>query len=789
MTRDTPRPAAGATDAERWTIRARGFDEAAVARDGSNQLVGNGYLGVRGTLEPWRAERFPAVTVSDTYDMADGRWRELCTAPNGLYGEARLEDGTELLGDTDPQRSWRELDLRTGTFRHGTTAKGDGGPSVATERFASYADLHLVAWRLRIEAREACSVALTLGIDGRVWSLNGDHFARSEPVREEGDPHATGPHATGPRLGWSCTTVERGVELEVREAVRVEGGRVHGTDVALDDGRLVRRFVVDVPANGTATILRAFAVASSNDVDPATDVAGDPAGAAAASVERALASGWDALAAENARDWDRFWELSDVEIEGDDDAQRALRFAIYHNRIATPEHSDRLPIGARGLSCQAYQGAAFWDQEAYNLDVFLHTRPEVARRILSYRWRTLPGARRKAERLGYRGAFYAWISGDDGEELCPDWFFREVVTGRPIRNHFNDWQMHVSPDVAVAVRDYLDATGDETFLIERGAEILFEVARFLASFVVWIPHRQRWEIRRVLGPDEYHENVDDNAFTNEQSRSALAFALEAHVRLQDIAPEALSELRARIDLRDEELAAWRDVADRLHLPGPDAETGLIEQFRGYFELEDVTPAELEARLIDPAEYWGWPIGVAVHTQVIKQADVLQLLVRRPDLPARVVAANYDYYEPRTQHGSSLSPSVHAVVAARLGRTDDALRYFRKSALVDLGGDYKAVSGGTFIGGIHTAACAGTWQAAVRGFGGLRSDEERLGLDPRLPAGWSRLAFSVVRQGGRLHVEVRPGAVAVHADAANDVGVPVRVGEARFELAPGERRVV
>ncbi|MDZ7708417.1 MAG: hypothetical protein U5J97_11110 [Trueperaceae bacterium] len=338
------------------------------------------------------------------------------------------------------------------------------------------------------------------------------------------------------------------------------------------------------PANGTATVLRAFAVASSNDVDPATDVADDPAAAAVTSVERALASGWDALAARNADDWERFWQLSDVRIDGDDDAQRALRFAIYHNRIATPEHSDRLPIGARGLSCQAYQGAAFWDQEAYNLDVFLHTRPEVARRILSYRWRTLPGARRKAERLGYHGAFYAWISGDDGEELCPDWFFREVVTGRPIRNHFNDWQMHVSPDVAVAVRDYLDATGDESFLIERGAEIVFEVARFLASFVVWIPHRRRWEIRRVLGPDEYHENVDDNAFTNEQSRSALVFALETYARLRKVAPDALADLRARIELRDEELAAWRDVADRLHLPGPDARTGLIEQFRGYFDL-------------------------------------------------------------------------------------------------------------------------------------------------------------------------------------------------------------
>ena len=770
-----PTPAPSGTP-EGWSIDATGFAEEAVARDGSNYLVGNGYLGVRGTLEPWRADRFAAITVSDTYDMADGRWRELCTVPNGLWAELRTTDGVELLGERDPLRMRRELDLRDGRFRR--TVDGHGCVRLSVERFASYRDRHLVLTRMHVRATSSVRLELRAGIDDEVWSLHGDHFSEAF-ARDDG--------AGG--LGASCVTGERGTRVEVRTGLRIDGAAPGPLPVRQAAGVRFVELPLELADGQEVEIVRAFAVATSNDRDEAVDVAGDPAAAAEASVARALERGWQAEAADQRSDWRAFWDVSDVEIDGDVASQRAMRFALYQNRIATPEHSDRLPIGARGLSCQAYQGAAFWDQETYNLDVFLHTRPEVARNLLVYRWRTLDGARRKARRYGYRGAYYAWISGDDGEELCPDWFFREVVTGRPIRNHFNDQQIHISPDVAVTVARYVEVTGDERFLLDHGAEILFEVARFLASYAVWVPHRRRYEIRRVLGPDEYHEFVDDNAFTNHQARRAVAYALEVHDDMQASAPERLKELRDRLAVDDDEVAAWRDLAKRLYRPEPDPATGRIEQFRGYFELEDTTPEVLRGRLIDPGEYWGWPIGVAVHTQVIKQADVLQLLIQDPNGSAAVLEANYDYYEPRTQHGSSLSPSVHAVAAARLGRVEDAMRYFVRSANVDLGGDYKAVSGGTFIGGVHTAACAGTWQAAVYGFGGLRVLRDRLAADPVLPDGWSRLAFSAVRHGQRVRIEAYGDRLTATADAGNETAMPLRLWGQDVRLAPGESATV
>lgn len=767
------------TQAPTWLVDAKGFDENLIARDGSNFLIGNGYLGVRGALESWRADRYPAITVSDTYDNADGRWQELCTVPNGLYAELRNAEGQELLGTTDTALLARSLDLETGTVRH-TYTLDNGAFKIETERFASYDDLHLVAWRMKVTARDDVTLELRIGIDARCWSLNGNHFRTLEPVIEApADPLSM--------LGFHAVTTERGTQVEVRE-----GARVHldgdatlqplESEPILDDERLLRVLQLTLAAGSTIVIERAFSVATSNDRDPATDVHGLPAAAAVASVEKALEQGWTALSERQYRSWRDYWNLADVEIEGDDEAQRALRFSIYQNRIATPAHSDRLPVGARGLSCQAYQGAAFWDQETYNLDVFLHTQPHVARNFLRYRWHTLQGARNKARRLGYEGAYYAWISGDDGEELCPDWFFREVITGREIRNHFNDQQIHVSPDIAVTIREYLDATGDTQFLEEGGAEILFEVARFLASRVVWIEHRQRYEIHRVLGPDEYHEFVDDNAFTNHQARAALDVALEAR---EILPPTVLESLDATLGIDASTVSRWRDVARRLFLPQPDPETRVIEQFRDYFTLEDVRPQDLKERLLDPGEYWGWPIGVAVHTQVLKQADVLQLLIQDADTDRDVLEANYAYYEPRTQHGSSLSPSVHAIAAARLGRREDAYRYFMKSALVDLAGDFKAVSGGTFIGGIHTAACAGTWQAAVYGFGGLSVTPEGLVVRPLLPDGWKRLAFRAMHHGQRAAFSVTLDHVTVTADAGNDERIHVQLLGQHLELAAGD----
>jgi len=524
-------------------------------------------------------------------------------------------------------------------------------------------------------------------------------------------------------------------------------------------------------------------VHSGNDVD-------DPASASLALARQAAEDGYEILLARHALAWEARWDRVDVRIEGDPVAQAVLRYNLYHNIIATPMHTDHLPVGARGLSCQAYQGAAFWDQEVFNLPMWAHTFPEVARNLLVYRHRTLEGARRKAARLGYQGAFYAWISGDTGDELCPDFFFKDVLTGRPIRNHFNDWQMHISPDIAVTIDGFIRATGDETFVLERGAEIVFEVARFLTTFVHFRPADGRYHLLRLLGPDEYHENVDDNVFTLEQTRVALAEACKLYDILGSDYPDGFARLVRDLDLAPQERDLWQDIHDRLVVVEPDPATGVLEQFDGYLDLEDIAPADLRERLQHPDEYWGWPNGIAVHTQVTKQPDVVQLFVTQPELYDEVtVEANYDYYLPRTQHGSSLSRPMYALVAARLGRVEEAQELFRRSATVDLLADSHPAPGGTFIGGIHVAACGAAWQVVVLGFGGVHIRDGYLEINPRLPEGWERLSFGVAFRGCWIEVSASDHEVVLTTPEDTPRPVVVEVHGNRTEVEPGRTHTV
>ncbi len=766
-----------------WDIREPRFDADQIITNGSNYLTGNGYLGYRGTFPEWKKDRYVACTVTDTWDNADGKWSELCTVPNALFLSVS-ETGHELepLGvDGEIDDYTRELDFRYGIQRRGVTAgtATDARVRLEDERYASYANLHLVPARMTVRPDRDVELVVRSGIDAEVWSLNGDHFARHEPA------------VVDSMLQVRSTTGERGRTIVVTHAARLSGGEVSESAIPVREGDSIYRDYAVLLAGGEeleiVTLMSVFTSADTGDgVGPP---APDPAAESLAAARAFLATGYDAALAEHRAEWDSIWAESEVEIDGDELAAMLLRYNMYQNFIATPAHTDHLPIGARGLSCQAYQGAAFWDQEIFNLPVYLYSRPEVARNILTYRYRTLDGARRKAAALGYRGAFYAWISADTGEEICPSFFFKDVLSGRPIHNHFNDWQIHVSPDIAYTVWKYYQATDDYEFLERYGAEIVFEVTRFLASRVHYRPQTDRYEFIRLLGPDEYHENVDNNFFTAYQARYVVRRALSLLELLGRCSPRELEALREKIALSDDEIELWTTMAEKISVNEPDSESRLIEQFDGFFELEDVSPSELATRLQDKGEYWGWPNGIAVETQVSKQADVTQLFALHPHAYSReVMRANYDYYEPRTQHGSSLSYSVYAMVAAWIRDLDEAHRYFIRSCSVDLMNTGKAISGGTFIGGIHTAACGAAWQICVSGFAGVTVNDEGLSIEPRLPAGWGRLAFGFVYHGRRIRVICTHDAVEVIAEAGNLSPIALRVGETSVVVEPGTSEV-
>jgi len=457
-----------------------------------------------------------------------------------------------------------------------------------------------------------------------------------------------------------------------------------------------------------------------------------PRALAEGQVAAAQARGMSDLIARHCEAWSARWEASDVRVEGDPEAQRALRFAAYHLLSAADPSDDRVSIGARALTGVAYSGHVFWDTEIYMLPFFALTWPEAARALLMYRHRTLPAARTKAARYGARGAFYAWESADTGEDVTPASVMGPA--GVPIPIKVAQQEQHISADVAFGVWNYWRITGDDAFLLEAGAEIIIETARFWASRAEPGNDGKR-HIRDVIGPDEYHENVDDDAYTNGMARWNLRTAAAAVHDLATRWPEPWAELRAQLGLNDAEVDEWSAAARDLYI-GLDPKTGLIEQFRGYFALKDLPISSFVSRTV--------PVDVllsldrVMRLPIIKQPDVLMLIYLLWDeFAPEVREANFRYYEPRCAHGSSLSPCIHALLAARLGDMTLAEKYFRQASQIDLSDNMGNATGGVHIGGL-----GGLWQAAVFGFAGLRLSEDGPQLDPKLPPAWRELSFRI-----------------------------------------------
>lgn len=343
------------------------------------------------------------------------------------------------------------------------------------------------------------------------------------------------------------------------------------------------------------------------------------------------------------------------------------------------------------------------------------------------------GTLEKAKSYGYAGAFYAWESVEGGKDACTDYNVTDVFTGRPMRTFFRDTQIHISAAVVYGLQKYTAYTGDDSLLRSGGAQVLLECARFYMSLMSKRILSSTYDLLDVMGPDEYHEHVNNNAYTNEMARMTLRYAVEV----------------CRLYLPDttvQELDAFLDAAEHLKHQAPNPKTGVIEQFNGYFKLEDVPVPQVRSRLLDPREYWGGAYGVASQTQVIKQADVMALLYMLGQYPASVIAANYDYYEPRTEHGSSLSACMYSLCACAINRPDVAYPLFLKSAEADIQGGGKQWAGLVYMDGTHPAAAGGAYMALLYGFLGLHFEVGQPVLSPRLPKGWKRVKLHLHWQG-------------------------------------------
>jgi kojibiose phosphorylase len=727
-----------------WQITVKGF---APTREHSVETLltlANGYAGTRASLEEghpaYRSSTFLAGVFDPILKFPEPP-AELNKAPRLIRGPDWINLGIEIDDEPvvlEPERLLaheRILDLYQSVLvRHWWQRLRSGHIlRLITLRCLSLADRHLFLQRVLISLQNRSGRIRLAGI------LNGYTDKALLPF-----PQASAIHShIQVAMAQSCTLSEEGSALPI----------AHGCEQQA-------RWAADqwewqADAEHIYVFERVVAGFTSREV-------ADPLIEAACHASRAHRAGLTNMLAEHQQHWAKRWRTAGIEIIGELAAQQAIRFASHHLLGAANPEDERVSIGSHALSGKAYRGHAFWDTEIYMLPFFIFTWPTAARTLLMYRYHTLEAARAKAARLGYRGALYAWESATSGHEVAS----RTVhgSSGEIIPIYTGERAHHISAAIAYAICQYWQATGDQRFFLDAGAEIVLETARFWASRAQ-AESDGRYHIRHTMGPDEYHECVDDSAYVNAMAIFNLEFGIKSAFWLKQGHSSIWQSLSERLNFKDEELEDWHAVAAGLvnsYCP----ETQQIEAFAGYFRLKD-------PHLLDLRE-------AKVHTQIIKQAVVLLCYLLQDRFDSNVIERNFDYYEPRCDHASSLSPSIHALVAARLGKLNLAQHYFYQAADIDL-----ADKMGNTALGLHTANCGGLWQAVIFGAAGMQVTDDGLTFDPHLLPSWESLIFTVQWRGHRLEVAIHREPARAEFSLAQDAEpMTIRVGQSsRHSLAP------
>ena len=446
-------------------------------------------------------------------------------------------------------------------------------------------------------------------------------------------------------------------------------------------------------------------------------------------------NGYEALKAEHSARWQEKWQESDIVIEGDLAAQQAIRFNIFQLYQTYTGDDPRLNIGPKGFTGEKYGGVTYWDTEAYCLPFYLRTAPpEVARNLLRYRYNHLPKAIENARKLGFTNgaALYPMVT-INGEECHNEWeiTFEEI---------------HRNGAIAYAIYNYIRYTGDTSVIKEFALEVLIAIARFWAQRVNWSEARQAYVILGVTGPNEYENNVNNNWYTNYIARWCLDYTREQIAWLHNEDTKALRKIFSKTNFDAEELNNWQKIASQLYLP-VDKEKGIFIQQDGFFDKEIKPVSTLPASERPIVQHWSW--DRILRSCYIKQADVLQGLYLFEDhFDTATIERNFAFYEPLTVHESSLSASVHCVLANRIGATDKAYEMYLRTARLDLD-DYNEDT----RDGLHITSMGGTWMAIVEGFAGLRVQDDQLMLTPNLPASWQSFTFSILFRGSLLHIRI------------------------------------
>lgn len=701
-----------------WKIMEEGFhpDHSRVSE--SLFSLGNEHQGVRGFFdEGFSGESLTGVYLNGIYEERSaaepvsykGISNRLCFMVNTVnWLHTRIEMDGEIL---DLAKSWfsgfrRELDFHSGELRREFVWEMKSGKKLRLifSRLLSMDIKELACQRISLTPLNFSGKAtLTLGLD---FSVPHSMFGKSFWSTPRKDVKAND-------FGILGISENIGHRLFAGFKIHAQGKQT----VIESESFIGVSLEVDLAEDRESTISKAVIVHSDRNPQQALE----DAWKAGMSQLQAVTKTYEEVYKDNLGYWGKFWANSDITIDGDEDTQQGIRFCIFQMQQTYRGIIDGTNIGAKGLTGEAYNGNAFWDTETYCLPFYLFNNPSAARSLIDFRYRTLPQALERAKDLDCNGACYP-IATIDGTESCTLWQHASL-------------QFQPTTAVAYAIEHYVNVTGDRKFLKTEGVEMLIQICRFLASRGQW-SQTGRFGYYAVMGPDEFQMMVNNNTYTNYMAKRTFEFALQVLTGM-DLKKWGTSSA---------ELDEWRSMTEKMFIPY-DKKTLLYEQHEGFFNLPhidvDAIPVE------DFPLYHHWSYDRIYRNDMIKQPDVLMFMfLYNGSFSMDEKQANYDYYEPRCIHESSLSPSVHSILAAELGKHEEAFDFFRFAARIDLDNYNRNTAEG-----IHTTSIAAAWMNIVYGFGGMRSDGEVLSFKPSIPAHWSRYGFQVFYRGSMIRLEV------------------------------------
>ena len=740
---------------DEWLILQDEYDAAENLNYESLFCLTNGYLGTRGSYEEGTVKSLPCTFVNGVFDKSETFMRELANLPNWLG--IRLYVEKELIGieNCSILEFSRVLDMKHAMLVKRFLLEDKKGRQTLVEgiRFVSRANVHRMAVKLYvtpinydgiIEVENIVDGSVINFADAPRFKVKHTYLVANERLTENG-------------VYIECATRDNHLHVGTGAFLDAErnGKSVIKTRQFYAFGEQTIEFQdFDAEQGVTTEITKYASIYTERDL-PKYELHSAVKNEIDAFVER----GFEQELAEHFKVYEEMWKEADIQIQGDFDLDRAVRFNIFHLMSTGNEHDDRVNVGAKLLHGEEYGGHAFWDTELFMLPFFAYVFPKTAKNLESYRYRLLDAARANAAKNGYKGAQYPWESADDGTEQCPDWTIEP--DGTCYRCYVADYEHHVTAAVAYGIYDYVKITKDTSFLLKKGAEILMETARFWASRCEYITEKDRYEIRKVTGPDEWHEPVDNNVYTNYLAKWNLRYVIALIQDLKEHHREDYDRIAEKISLTEKEIEEWNLVQSKIYLPRKEG-TQLLEQFEGYFDLQEVTIKEYDKN--------DWPIRPAElktmktkETQIIKQADVVMLLhLMGEEFDEETTKLNYSYYEKRTLHGSSLSPSIYSIMGLKVGDDTKAYRYLRRAAFIDLINLQKNTREG-----IHAANAGGVWQTVVFGFAGLSIDADGiLNITPKMPKEWEGVTFRIHYLNSWLEISI---------DAKNNAAVKVLEG--------------